>query len=194
MNAMLVAPLADRSPTLPAMREDGFVALDACHCSMLEAADALEALVAVAELGGLSLAVRASAAAIAEFYATTAAQHHEDEERHVFPALLASRDPDLVRAVTRLQEDHERLEECWNELEPHVLAIAAGYGIEVDLLREAVQAFAALHRDHIKLEESLAYPEARRHLGDDGCCAMGREMMARDIARRAQRKACFDPR
>ena len=183
MNAMLVAPQGAFWTEPNAVREDGFVALDACHRRMLETGLALEALIDAAERG-FSPAVRASAAAIAAFFGMTAAEHHEHEERHVFPALIASGNPDMVRAVMHLQEDHDRLEERWMELEPHVLAIAGGYGIQLDALREGVRSFTALHRQHIRLEEALAYPVARRELGREGCRAMGRDILERELAQR----------
>ena len=116
MNAMLVAPQAARWPELPAIREDGFVVLDACHRQMLESGLALEDLVDTAERKGFSPAVRASAAALAAFFGATAASHHEDEERHVFPALLASGEPTPVTYATPkpaaiLEED--KIIEAW---------------------------------------------------------------------------------
>ena len=174
-----------------AARRDGFVALDACHKQMLRAARQFEALVATISEGDITPLERAAAKTIAEFYSTTARRHHEDEERHVFPALLASRDAELVQAVLRLQQDHGWLEEDWMELEPHVRAIAHGYGqCDMDVLREGVQVFAALHRDHIALEESLAYPQARAKLGAPARREMGREMAAR---RRAERRGAGSP-
>ncbi len=185
MNAMPVATPENAWPTLFAAQEDGFVVLDACHRSMLERVAALEELVAAVDRDGVSPAVRESAALIADFLSTTARQHHEDEERHVFPALLCSADADLVQAVLRLQQDHGWLEENWLELEPHVQAIATGYGCcDMDTLRQGVAVLVALYRDHIALEESLIYPQARAHLGRAGRRAMGREMAARRSARR----------
>lgn len=186
MNAMPVAPPGELWPQPRAARDDGFVVLEACHRRMLAAADALEELVQTHDRDGVTRAVRASAAVIADFYSTTARRHHEDEERHVFPALLASSDAELVQMVLRLQQDHGWLEEDWMELEPHVQAIATGYGTyDIDTLRQGVPIFAALHRDHIALEESLAYPGARARLGSSERREMGREMAAR---RRAERR------
>lgn len=185
MNAM---PVVSTEPTDPASgdsRHDGFIALDACHQRLLAVAGELEALVASLDAGGPCPLSRAKAAAIVEFYATTARQHHEDEERHVFPTLLASADPDLVQAVQCLQQDHGWLEEDWRELEPHVQAIALGYGnCDLDILRQGVAIVVALQRDHIALEESLVYPEARARLDAAGRRAMGREMAARRPALR----------
>jgi hemerythrin-like domain-containing protein len=187
MNAMPVAGTEDVGPQSWATGSDGFVALDACHARMLANAQALEDLVATLERDGATPAARDAAAAIADFFASTARRHHDDEELHVFPALLGSAQPELVQAVQRLHQDHGWLEADWAELSPHVLAIAQGYGhCDMDTLRQGVEVFVALLRDHIALEESLIYPQARERLGQSGRRAMGREMAAR---RRAQHSA-----
>lgn len=167
--------------------DDGFDALDDCHRRMLAVVDSLVGLVAAIERnGGVGADERAAAAAIGDFFSAVARRHHEDEERHVFPALLASDDPSLVDTALRLQQDHGWLEEDWLEIEPQVQSLATGIGgCDIDTLRAGVEVFAALYRDHIELEESLAYPEARARLDNGARRAMGREMAAR---RRAQRR------
>ena len=102
-----------------ARRVNGFATLDACHRHALARVAELGALVAAMEAGEITPAMRASAGAIAQFLGTEARRHHDDEERHVFPPLLASGDPGLVQTVLRLQQDHGWLEEDWLELEPH---------------------------------------------------------------------------
>ena len=73
------------------------------------------------------------------------------------------------------------------ELSPQVDAVACGLNwYDLDVLREGVDVFTALSRDHITLEESLIYPQARANLHDGERREMGREMAAR---RRAQRSA-----
>ena len=65
--------------------------------------------------------------------------------------------------MLRLQQDHGWLEEDWLELEPQLEAVANGYSwYDIDTLRAALPIFEQLYRDHIALEESLIYPEARR--------------------------------
>jgi hemerythrin-like domain-containing protein len=187
--SMTAVPVASMWPSSRDAREDGFVVLDACHRRMLAAVGALEELVAAIERGYPSDADRAHASSIAEFFSTTARRHHEDEERHVFPALLAGTDEAGRDAALRLQQDHGWIEEDWLELEPHVQAIATGYGhCDADVLRQGVAVFAALLREHIALEESLAYPQARSQLGAAGRRTMGREMAARRSAERAARR------
>jgi hemerythrin-like domain-containing protein len=165
---------------------DGFVALDDVHQRTLVELTELEALVVHLAAHGLDRESRSKAAQIQRFFSTTARQHHEDEERHVFPSLATSADPATVQAVLRLQQDHNWLEEDWMELEPQIAAVAGGQAwYDLDVLREGVGVFVALSRDHIALEESLIYPQARSQLSADARGAMGREMAARRRQRRA---------
>ena len=183
MNTLTERP--DRASPSPA--PDVFTVLDECHRQTLAALDNLEALVTRLEGGDSADAqARASAASVARHFSTTARQHHDDEERHVFPQLALNADPDIVQAVLRLQQDHDWLEEDWMELSPHVEAIASGQSwYDIDILREGTTIFAALSRDHIALEESCLYPEVRSRLRPEERREMGREMAAR---RRAARK------
>ena len=169
-----------------ARRVSGFATLDACHRRALARVAELGALVAAIEASEITSAMRASAAAIAQFLGTEARRHHEDEERHIFPPLLAGGDARLVQTVLRLQQDHGWLEEDWLELEPHVQAIATGYGTcDVDTLREGTSILAALYEEHIALEESIAYPEARKRIRQADLDGMAREMLGR---RRIERR------
>jgi hemerythrin-like domain-containing protein len=187
MNALPVASAQTLATQPLNARDDGFVALDACHRKTLEVVGALEALAAAIERNEDTPALRQRAADIAGFLSSTARTHHEDEERHVFPALRGSADPAVVHAVLRLTQDHGWLEEDWLQLEPHVQAFALGYSsCDPAALTFGVPVFAALYRDHIELEESLIYPEARARMKPGARREMGREMAAR---RRAQRVA-----
>ena len=171
----------------PAATLDGFSVLDECHRETLVALDQLEALVARLGAGGVDAEARALAVDVHHHFSTTARQHHEDEERHVFPKLAASLDEDMVQAVLRLQQDHRWLEEDWLEIAPHVDAVACGQTwYDVDVLREGVEIFVGLSRDHIALEESWLYPDLRARLRPGERREMGREMAAR---RRAERRA-----
>jgi hemerythrin-like domain-containing protein len=166
---------------------DSFDVLDACHRQTIFSLGKLSALVSRLAAYGPDEGARELANEILRHFANTARQHHEDEERHLFPKLLASGDPDTVQAVLRLQQDHGWLEEDWMELAPRLEAVASGQtGYDLDLLREGAAVFTALSHDHIALEESLIYPQARARLGSGERREMGREMAQR---RRAQREA-----
>lgn len=166
---------------------DGFEVLDACHIRTVFTLGKLTALVSRLVNEGPDAEAKAMASEIAAFFSGTARQHHQDEELFVFPKLLASGDPEIVQAVLRLQQDHAWLEEDWLELAPQVDAVACGQAwYDIDTLREGVEIFTELSRDHMALEESLIYPQARARLLEGERLEMGREMAAR---RRAQRPA-----
>jgi hypothetical protein len=140
-----------------------FEALDRAHAAALAMLGTFKGLVAHLQAQGLDSTARASAREVLAFFNGPGRHHHEDEERHVFPGLLASSDVDLVAQVRRLQQDHGWLEEDWHELEPHVRAVAEGYnGHDLPLLAAALPVFEALYREHIALEEGVVYPAARR--------------------------------
>jgi hemerythrin-like domain-containing protein len=179
---------AVRSPKWPdaAVGRDGFDALDVCHRQMLFALGKLSALVARLGTLGPDAEARTMADELIAFFSTTVRQHHEDEERHVFPKLAAGDDPEVARAVVRLQTDHDWLEEDWMDLSPHLEAVAGGRaGYSLDLLSDGAAAFTALLHDHIALEESCIYPQARARLGAAEKHEMGREMAERRRRTRA---------
>ena len=186
MNAMRVDEAA--APIDPEA-DDGFSALDACHRKTLAMLEDLSALVLRLELHAVDGPTRALAARIVAFFSTEAREHHVDEEKYVFPALVASGEPEIVQAVLRLQQDHDWLEEDWFDLAPHLMAVAHGDGaFDIDALRTGVPVLAALYHDHIELEESFIYPQLRSRMPVAQRREMGREMAERHRAERAARR------
>lgn len=114
------------------------------------------------------------------FFNTEARQHHLDEEKHIFPALLASPLAEVSQAAMSLTQDHGWLEENWLVIEPMIEAAADGNNwFDMAELLNALEVFEALYQDHIVLEESLAYPAAREALADKDTSGAGREMARR---------------
>jgi hemerythrin-like domain-containing protein len=153
-------PRRAAAPALPALDR-----LDRTHHDMVDRLAQLVALVSHLDTQGIDEAASRSAKALCKFFSETARSHHADEETLVFPALIRQGDPALIAQVLRLQQDHGWLEEDWLELSPQLQAVAEGYGwYELDGLRQAVEVFTNLYQEHIALEESLIYPEARRQI------------------------------
>jgi hemerythrin-like domain-containing protein len=141
----------------------GFEALDNAHRAALTMLERFEQLVAHLDQKGLDDDARVLAREVMAYFNGPGRHHHEEEERHVFPGLLAGTEVELVQHVRRLQQDHGWLEEDWRELAPQVEAIANGYNwYELAMLKEALPIFKALYLDHIKLEETVVYPAAKR--------------------------------
>ena len=139
-----------------------FKALDACHQQIAEHLTRLDALVEHLVSGGVDAQAQGEARSIEAFFTGTSQRHHLDEEAKVFPPLLASSDEALVATVRMLQQDHGWIEEDWLAIAPQLRAIAAGYSwYDPDELRHAIGVFLELCREHIQLEESIIYPEAK---------------------------------
>jgi hypothetical protein len=94
--------------------------------------------------------------AVLAFFSGPARRHHIEEERQVFPTLLASGDIDLRRIVERLREDHAWIELHWLDIQPHLTAAARGAAsLDPSALRSAVGEFVKIVRHHMAVEASL---------------------------------------
>jgi hemerythrin-like domain-containing protein len=152
-------------PPSVAVAAEPFAALDACHQEVMGALQRFSDFLDHLDDHGVDQTAREQASALVAFFTQTARQHHADEEQQVFPSLLTSGDTELVQHVRRLQQDHGWLEEDWIELSPQLDAVSQGYSwYDIDALRHGVSVFTALYHDHIDLEESLIYPEAKRRM------------------------------
>lgn len=182
-----MASLQIPTPAVPGVDSHGFEFLDTCHRDMAQNLVILQALAASIEADGVSAETQKAARQLCAWFNETARDHHQDEEKHVFPPLLTSGDEALVQQVERLIQDHGWLEEDWIEIEPTLSAIADGYQwFEPAEFRHAVEIFRSLYLDHIALEESLAYPKAREQLDALALASMQEEMMQRRTRRSAR--------
>lgn len=153
-------PARPPAPPLPA-----FETLDRAHREMLAKLGEFERLLGHVDEHGPDDEARRIAANLLAFFAEQAHEHHAQEERVVFPPLLADADSELAAHVRRLQQDHGWLEEDWLLLAPQLEGIARGYNwYDLPMLRVALPIFQRLYREHIGLEESLVYPAAKRRL------------------------------
>ena len=160
--------------------KDLFAYLDDTHREIDSKVRRLAELVTDVGSRSLSPEERAELHTICVFFDTTARNHHLDEEKHIFPALLSSEDEKVVHAASRLTQDHGWLEENWIEIYPHLEALSQDSGsYDYAELSHGMDVFSALYSEHMQLEESLAYPAAKKtpHLID--VLGAGREMAQR---------------
>jgi hemerythrin-like domain-containing protein len=158
-------PRAARAAREPVAVPDSFEALDQTHRQVMQQLAQLQWLVDHLSANGIDAQAREIARQIIEFFSSTARLHHQEEERAVFPPLLGSDDVELVQHVRRLQQDHGWLEEDWLELSAQLESVAGGYSwYDADILRHEAQVFSLLYHEHIALEETVVYPEAKRRL------------------------------
>lgn len=149
-------------------KADQFKALDACHQQIHEHLAELANLMEQMEANSDSADCRQKAKTIEAFFSETSREHHAEEERNVFPNLLLSDKPDLVQAVRTLQQDHGWIEQNWLELAPMLRAIALGEDwVDMAELSHNAEVFLSLCHDHIVLEETLIYPEAKNNFAEE---------------------------
>lgn len=161
-----------------------FEFLDSTHQEIQQQLQLLHTLVDAIENDGLSAATRDTARRVLDYFNGEARQHHLDEEKHIFPSLLASQNAEVVQATEHLIQDHGWLEENWIQIAPSLEAATGGnLWFDTAELRHAMEVFEALYLDHILLEESIAYPEARKRLQGLDTLGMGREMAKRRVLR-----------
>lgn len=133
------------------------------------------------ELVTAAAKARAMASDLVKMFRHGVANHHAEEERQLFPAVLRAAEPgpelDEVRAmVDQLVGEHRDMETRWAQLRPAVEAVARGESPELDaaLIQDLVQHFFA----HAHYEEEHFLPLAQKILGRQGeaMAALGREL------------------
>lgn len=161
--------------------DEPFEMLLGCHERVERMLGLLERLAAHLDAQGCDDAARQAAQDVMRYFDLAGPAHHEDEERHVLPRLAAGPDAALRALAERLHEDHRRMSAQWQAVRADLAAIADGGGAAAADAGRAARwgAYAALYRDHVRAEESQAFPAARAGLDAAAQTAMGREMAAR---------------
>ena len=111
------------------------------------------------------------AAEAVRFFRASIFEHHNEEEKDLFPAVIANANAGEERnkaqeAVDRLVREHRHLESVWSKLEPQLDAIAHGGAGEVDV--EAIKLLVGNYQAHAKYEEDVFLPLAKAVLSRQG--------------------------
>ena len=136
-----------------------------CHEGILKRLTAMDELPAL-------LAPAARARQIAEdsleFFREAIFEHHLEEERELFPAVLASaqagEEKEKVQAmIKRLTEEHRMVEALWKRLEKGLKPVAKGQSTDLDVgeLHRLVEEYTA----HARYEEQEFLPLSEQILG-----------------------------
>jgi hemerythrin-like domain-containing protein len=126
---------------------------------------------------------RQAARDVMRYFDLAAPLHHQDEELHVFPPLLAGPDASLRELVQRLMQDHRQMEMAWVDARCTLQAIAdspeSGWTPLTPEQSAWLAQFAALYRQHLDDENHIAYPAAQALLQPAAVEAMSQDMMQR---------------
>ncbi|MEQ1660956.1 MAG: hemerythrin domain-containing protein [Hylemonella sp.] len=155
--------------------------LEACHERVQRSLDLLGRLLEYVEQKGHDAQTRSAATDVLRYFDLAAPLHHQDEELHVFPLLLAQGDVALRATVQRLQADHRQMEAVWAGVREALLRWSEP-GCQEKVTAESLEAiirFRGLYAGHIEAEEGLVFPAARAAMTAATQAAMGAEMQAR---------------
>lgn len=163
--------------------EEPFEMLEACHGRIERMLRLIDRLQERLQDNGQDPFVRQAAEDVMRYFDMAAPLHHEDEERHVFPPLMAGSDVAVKALVLRLIQDHRQMEVAWQNARAVLLSLAKqGAPAHTSLTvwqKVALNDFARLYRQHLDDEEKVVYPKSRTLLSTEALSAMSEDMMAR---------------
>jgi hemerythrin-like domain-containing protein len=136
-----------------------------CHVGIVAHLQALGELPALLEPAARARQIAADTVA---FFRDVVYDHHAEEERELFPAVLASAakgaERDKVQAiVAQLTAAHRQIEATWTQLEPKLKAVAKGHEATVD--GAEVAALVQTYLAHARYEEEVFLPLSQVILG-----------------------------
>jgi hemerythrin-like domain-containing protein len=166
----------------PAGFEQPFEVLEACHERIQRMLRQLQWLRIHLAAMGCDAQARQAARDVMRYFDTAAPAHHEDEERHVFPPLLAA--GLLGDIVVRLQREHLEMADLWPTVREVLQRVDADRWQGFAPADEGVlERFTRLYDWHIAAENELVYPAAAQRLDTATRIAMGAEMARRRVRR-----------
>lgn len=166
----------------PAGFDEPLEMLLGCHRRIEKQLDTLRRLRTHLEQKGVDAEASTAAQAVLRYFQSAAVNHHEDEEKDVFP-MLEQRigEPEALARFRELraalEADHRRLEAAWARVRKPLEGIAEGLGRT--LPAADVDALAEAYTGHIATEEEALRTLIGRWLGPDDLRTLGRSMAAR---------------
>lgn len=163
--------------------ESPFELLAACHDRVRRSLALLARLQSHVATHGCDDNARSAARDVLRYFDVAAPLHHQDEELHVFPVLLASADTALHALVHQLKLEHIEMETRWKLARGVLLKIAdTAASTQTKLQPDQMQSlndFSTLYYRHIQDEDLLIYPPASHMMTELNRHAMSQEMGAR---------------
>ena len=154
-----------------------------CHVGIVKRLKALDELPALLEPAARA---RQIAEESLEFFREAIFEHHLEEERELFPAVIASAQAgdELIRVkamAKRLTDEHRAIEALWKQLEKGLKPVAKGHSTNLDVseLHKLVTDYQA----HASFEEAEFLPMAEQILSRNSnhMAALGMSLHMRHV-------------
>lgn len=136
-----------------------------CHVGIVKRLKALDELPALLEPAARA---REIAAQSLDFFRAAVFEHHLEEERDLFPAVVANAQPGdemtHVKAMAkRLTDEHRAIEALWKLLEKGLKSVAKGQSTNLDV--SELHRLVTEYQAHASFEEAEFLPLAEQILG-----------------------------
>ncbi|HMN92933.1 MAG TPA: hemerythrin domain-containing protein [Hydrogenophaga sp.] len=136
-----------------------------CHVGIIRRLNTLGELPALLEPAARA---RKIAEDSLDFFREAIFEHHLEEERELFPAVMASAQPgeelQRVKAMAqRLTDEHRAIEKLWKSLEKGLKQVAKGHSTELDV--SDLNRLVAEYQAHAHYEETEFLPLSEQILG-----------------------------
>lgn len=140
--------------------------LEACHDRIEAQLQTLERLQRHLMEYGNDLPAQQAASGVLRYFELAGPNHHDDEEKDLFPALIRCADKDQAASVTRLTgdllTDHKQMAAALDEVRRELIPVAEGHGKQ--MTQKAIDRLTSLYRQHIERENRELLPLARHLL------------------------------
>ncbi len=152
----------------PTVAGDPLQQFSYCHDGIL---NHLRVMAELPELARAAAQARRVADHTVKFFHDVIYEHHAQEEKELFPAVLGSARPgdeqqQVQQIVDRLTREHREVEAEWVRHEPALRNLARGRAAELD--GDALDALVRRYEAHASYEEREFLPLSETILGRDG--------------------------
>lgn len=153
------------TPIIPAQDDAPLQNFSTCHIGIISRLHAFGELPALLEAAARAHKIASETLA---FFKDAVYEHHSEEERELFPAVLASAVPGAEREqvqqmAQQLTAEHRRIEAAWEKLEPALKKVVKGQSYDLDTA--AIADLVRNYLGHAKFEEEQFLPLAHTILG-----------------------------
>jgi hemerythrin-like domain-containing protein len=154
-----------------------------CHVGIVKRLKALDELPALLEPAARARQIAEDSLA---FFREAIFEHHLEEERELFPAVIASAQPGdelaQVKAMAkRLTDEHRAIEALWKQLEKGLKPVAKGHSTQLDV--SELHRLVTEYQAHASFEEAEFLPLAEQILSRNSnhMAALGMSLHMRHV-------------
>ncbi len=147
-----------------------------CHTKIKHFSSALCTLVRAIQQDGWNNHYITSVEQVRRYFNVASLEHHQDEEEHLFPAIIALKDKSIIKnnkkitdLIQKLIKEHHDSDVLWSQLDK----MLANHSEDFLTLNTLCQQFETDMHNHAQIEDDIIFPYAKKHLSKEVFKKMG---------------------